>query len=500
MFLAASVLILVSILIGALIEAVERAHVIFTAEALLLFFLASVVCTALAASNQLTAQMAALFVNLFFLHRIPILYFSPELLDYPIYLGDSQKIIEAAAFDFLLCVAFLGLGISFVGLFRNYNPQHRNQMRRALITDPVRLLSLRADWGTLVRVSVPICLVLLIIQGFSLIYLDIGITGAVGSSNEFNTLLAITEMAKFILPVAIIGYLISTESGDLLLKKRSKTLLFLIILSLILIASRGAFFFMAISFYVGMRFLGLKNQNKYIRLIFILLLLSVITFPLITYSRYLLLDIDVPLLHFFNHFAFFRDISARLGAGVESYFLWFKYLSDGPQEKLPELYTLVFDAVNSLVPGEIINYDAGINYTKLQTYIGRPDQVGYQSVAYLEQVGGHGETPGTYGMAFILFGSLSFISFFFAGLLCAFLESSRISSFWKFYWTPYLLSTPWLVPSSGLIHQTIIIIALIIYCMQFRTNRASAIAIRRGIETPSMPRAGHSSATTGFET
>ncbi|MBI5330949.1 MAG: hypothetical protein HZB71_10090 [Betaproteobacteria bacterium] len=491
MLLATSLLISVSILLGALIEAARRSHDIFTAQALLLFFLASAVCTALAASRRLSAQLAALFVNLYFLHRIPILYFSPELMDYPFYLGNSQEIIEAAAFYFFLCISFLGLGISFVSMFQDYHASNHQAPRPAPITEPVRLFFLKADWRTLVRVSVPVGAVLLVIQAFALAYLGLGITGAVRESAELNSLLAITEMAKFLSPVAVFGYLVGLEQGDAILRKKSKILLGIILASYILVASRSTFFGLAISFYVGIRFLGLKSQGKYAKSLFALMALSALTYPLITYSRYLFLDLDVPFHEWFGNFHFLREVSGRLGTAVESYFLWFKYITEGPHERLPTLAIQIYDVVNALVPGEIIQYEPLVNYAKLQSYIGRPDQAFYQSVVFLEELGGSGENPGSYGMAFMLFGNLSFMGFLFAGMLCSSIESSRISSFWKFYWTPFILTTPWLVPSTAFVHQTIIISGLIFYSSwkRSRSARASANSIRRAIQAPSALRA-----------
>jgi hypothetical protein len=494
LFLAGSLVITLSTMWGAVVEANNNSHAIFTVESLLWFFLASVVCTVMAASRWLVPQLAALFANGYFLHRIPLLYFFPELMDYPVYLGGSQEIIEAAAFYFFLCMFFLGLGISFVRTFHGYSTRNRYSVRPVPIAEPVRLFALKVHWSTIVRVSVPVGAALLATQTFALVYLGLGIVGAVRTSDNLNTLLAITEMTKFLLPVAVFGFLVGIEREDGLLKNRSQMLLAIVLVSLILVASRAAALSIAISIYIGVRFLGLKSQGRYARAALILVSLGVIAYPLITYSRYLLNGDDVTFFGWFENFSPFRELSLRLGSAVESYFVWFKYLYfEGSQARLPTLAVLIFDAVNGLVPGELINYEALVNYSKLQPHIGRPEHSPYQTERFLNELGGGGENPGTYGMAFMLFGSLSFFSFFFAGLLCSFLESSRISVFWKFYWVPFLLTSPWLIPSTAFLHQTILITGLITYSsyMQRRSSRGSAIAIRRGIDTQSVLRTGN---------
>lgn len=494
LLLVSSLLITLSTMWGAVVEANKNSHAIFTVESLLWFSLASVVCTVMAASRWLVPQLAALFANLFFLHRIPLLYFSPGLIDYAVYLGGSQKIIEAAAFYFFLCVFFLGLGISFARTLHGYSARNRYSVRSVPIAEPVRVFALTAQWSTIVRVAVPVGAVLLVTQIFALVYLGLGIVGAVRTSDDLNTLLAITEMTKFLLPVAVFGFLVGLERGDGFLQKRSQMLLAIVLVSLLLVASRAAALSLAISIYIGVRFLGLKGQGRYARAALILVSLGIVAYPLITYSRYLLNGDDVTFLGWFENFSAFRELTLRLGSAVESYFLWFKYLHfEGSQVRLPTLAVLIFDAVNALVPGDLINYDELVNYSKLQPHIGRPEHSPYQTERFLNELGGGGENPGTYGMAFMLFGSLFFLSFFFAGLLCSFLESSRISVFWKFYWVPFLLTSPWLIPSTAFLHQTILITGLIAYSsyMQRRSSRSSAITIRRGIEAQSVLRTGH---------
>jgi len=313
-----------------------------------------------------------------------------------------------------------------------------------------------------VRISLLAGTILLTIQIFSLVKWDIGITGAVRDSAEMNTILAISEMTKFLSPIAVFGYLVSIDQDDPLLRRNSKVLLGIVIVSALLVASRAAFFALAISFYVAIRFLNQKNQRKYAHLLFRLMAIAIFVYPLITYSRYLFLDLEVPFSLWLSNFNFIREMSARLGVAVESYFLWFKYISTGAAQSLPTFAVQIYDAINSLVPGEIIQYEPLVNVAKLQLYIGRPEQTGYQSLEFLNELGGSGENSGSYGMAFIFFERFFFIGFFFAGLLCSILESSRVSSFWKFYWAPFLLTTPWLVPSAALVHQTVIISGLIV--------------------------------------
>ena len=458
-----SILITTTVTVEALFEAVYGSHPIFTAYSLFWFCLASIICTTMALSRQLVAQLWSLTLNLYFLHRIPLLYYAPDLLDYPNYLNRSQASIEEASLYFFVCVFFLWIGINFTELLFHQYKKRREDHHLPVIDGTLKLFSVTAEWEEIVRTSLLVGLALLAVQFFAMTYFNLGITGAVRLDETLNILLAFTQMVLFFTPIAIFAYLVGHARKNFELKKNAIRLFIIVIISNALLSSRGALLGIAFSAYVGIRFIGLPEQNKYTKSIFIILIMAFVLYPVITYTRYLYLDIDIKFFEWFANFNYMGEVSARIGSSVESYFLWFKYVSEGTQEQLTSLSTRIYDALNGLVPGDIVTYDPEINISKLQVAIGRPEVKAFQSVSFLEQLGGHGENAGMFGMLVIMFGPFFFISFFVVGLLTSIVEKSKVSPFWKYYWIPVLLSTPWVIPPVATVQQTILLIVVIVY-------------------------------------
>jgi hypothetical protein len=87
-FFLFSLLISISILYAIFNRLTSDIHPIFTIVSLLFFLFSSIVCTFLASLKIIVSQLSAIFINLYFLHRIPLLYFIPEWMDYPSYLSN----------------------------------------------------------------------------------------------------------------------------------------------------------------------------------------------------------------------------------------------------------------------------------------------------------------------------------------------------------------------------------------------------------------------------
>jgi hypothetical protein len=460
-----SVAISISLGFTVILEFFNQSHSIFTVVSLLFFLLSSIICSFFAFLPSISAQLFAILTNVYFLHRIPLLYYLPEWLDYPVYFYNAHDFIARSSILFFLCIFALAFGIlmSKIELLPRSVPA-RIASYRIANENFLSFFCFKASWRKILIASILISSFSLVIQIYAFFFINLGITGAIRNTtfNSFNTLLALSQLAKFFLPVGIFGltYALLIRSPDL--KIWSTVLISICLISLILIASRAIILGIIVYFYVAMRLLGLQNQRKYSLILFKLALFSIVLFPLISYSRYLFLRLDVSFVRYIMNLNLLEKISGRLGNAVESYFLWFKYITLGAQEQLLSIHKLFVSSVNGLVPGSIFTEPELVNIAKLQVVIGRPETIQYPA-EFLKQLGGHGENMGQYGQSFMLFGFFAPFAFFVSGFLVSKLEYSRIHIFWKFFWIPILLQTPWLIPTAATLKMFVMIIVIIMF-------------------------------------
>lgn len=440
-------------------------HSIFDFTALLFFLFSSIVCTFLASLRIIVAQLSSILINLYFLHRIPLLYFIPDLLDYPSYLLDSQVLIgESAIFFFFFCLALM-LGILSGKIFPSSGLIATSNSNDRISSDYcINFFSWVATWSDFLKMSIPLALLLLAIQIFALVWLQIGVTGLVYEDSSHTLILALSHLVRLFLPVGIFCFVLGLLNQDKKLKCQSIILTTICLISFAIIASRATFLNMAIAFYVAVRFLGIENQKKYAIWLIYFVFIAIVLYPIITFSRYILMDQEVTsIINYLLYFNFIENISQRLGVAVESYFLWFKYINIDPQEQLPSIKNLIIEAINSLVPGAIFAEDDLANISKLQVAIGRFDIPYYASNEFLEEIGGGGENPGIFGQTYLLFGALSPCAFFLSGFLATRLEYSNINIFWKYYFVPYLIITPWLIPTYATVQAILMWLSILCF-------------------------------------
>jgi hypothetical protein len=465
------------LVIAFFVELITDNHPIFNFKALLLFLFSSLVCTFLASIRSIVGQLSAILINLYFLHRIPLLYFIPDWLDYPSYLRDSQDFIEKSAIlFFFFCMALMSGILSAKVRFSKGFIAASKVNNRITPDHCISFFSCKAKWPDFLSASIAIAIILLIFQIYSLVEQGIGITGYVYEDTSHTVILAITHLVRFFLPIGIFCFALALLNQDKKLKSHAILLTCICLISFAIIASRSTLLNIAITFYVAVRFLGIENQNKYALSSAYLVLAAIVLYPIITFSRYILMDQEVAsIASYMSHFNFIENISQRLGVAVESFFLWFKYISIGAEEQLPSIQTLIIEAINSLVPGSIFPEEGLVNISKLQVAIGRFDVPYYAGLEFLEQIGGGGENLGTFGQAYLLFGSLSPVVFFVSGFLATRLEGSNINLFWKFYFIPYLMVTPWLIPTYATVQAILLWFGIVCFlCLKARLLRKSS--------------------------
>jgi len=443
---------------------VADSHQVYTFTSLSFFFLSSLVSILLSTRRILVAQLSSIMINLYFLHRVPLLYFMPEWLDYSSYLINSHEYINEASIFFFLDCLFLMIGIMggriFWGTLNNspLKVLHRGG------EECISYFIVRANWAEFLKTSNVVVGSFLLLQIFSLAAYKIGIIGYVYEDYSHSIILALSEITRYYLAIGIFCLFLGLHSNQEIILRRTIFLIFIVLLSYAIIASRAVILYAAIYAYIAIQLIGLERQQKYAALFIKLIFLAVILYPLITYSRYIFLDQEAPsFFTYFLQFNFIEEISHRLGASVESYLLWYKYMSINPHEQILSFKNLIIQCINGLVPGSIFSEEGLVNISKLQVGIGRSEVPYYVSDQFLNEIGGHGENPGVYGQAYILLKSLAPAAFFVSGFLAALLEGSNINTFWKFYWIPYLLTAPWLIPTPATLQPLVIWFFIIVY-------------------------------------
>lgn len=459
--LFSTVTIMLLILIALMGEVINQDHEFLSPLSLLFFFFTSIICITLALLPSVTAQFTALYYCVFFLHRVILVYFIPDWLDYKEYFLNSKDFIEGASIFFFFCMLALMFGFLIPLLSKSRNNSDKNLHINNLTY--ISFFKVKTSLFYLINYAILITLTLLIFQFYINIYLSIGRTGSLLIDNDFNIEIALILLIKSAIPVGIFGLVVSLNIQNKKNRNCSLILLLICLISALISTSRGVMLTFILYFYYAVCILEIKNQKKYIITLITIGAISIIFFPFITYLRAFLNEADYTLLEQIKAFTPIREISGRVGYGFEGYLLWYKYLELGSNESLPSIYSEIIRLINGFVPGEIFKEQELVNIAKLQVLIGRPEIPYYNTVEYLNQSGGgHGESIGAYGLAFLLFGFIAPLFFFTTGYLACLLEYSKINIFWIFYINLFLIATPSLLPTPTTLRETLFIICLIL--------------------------------------
>ncbi|MBU2620589.1 MAG: hypothetical protein KKE83_12990 [Proteobacteria bacterium] len=452
LFVLLSATILVSIGICLLFELfASEVHSIFSILSLLMFFVASAIITLLSFFRSISGQLFAVSTNIYFLSRVPILYLFPDHLDYQgVLLSQYANFEKGGLFVVLASLFFL------VGQIFPYTSQRTKKRRLAgeiSQTEAVatfRVFGLKIALETVVKSLFPILCILLVFQIYSIFVLNLGLTGG-EYARESAAIVRVSQLLPLFLPFVVYSSLAMSTVGSETGFRIAIASIIVVGASFVLLASRASVISFLFALYCAARFMGTRATYRQIVIGLMLLGLAVLVYPLISTSRLILIGVSV---NPFQGYEFPLDqlaaISNRVGTSFESFFLWFKLISEETVRPDYSVFVRIAELINSLVPGDLIEVSPYISVAKLQTMYGRFEVDFFSSAAYLEGLGGHGENPGQLGMAYILFGMFMPGSFFVIGALSRMIELSSFSPFWKFILIPSIIAGSDPLPSVAL--------------------------------------------------
>lgn len=473
LFVLFSVTILVSIGICLLFELfASGAHSIFSILSLLVFFVASAIITLLSFLKSISGQLFAVSTNIYFLSRVPILYLFPDCLDYQgVLLSQYANLEKGGLFVVLACLFFL------VGQILPYTSQRT--MRRRLagetsqseIMATFRVLGLKIPLETVVKSLFPILCILLVFQIYSIFVLNLGLTGG-EYARESGAIVRVSQLLSVFLPFVVYSCLAMATVGSEIGFRVAIASIIVVGASFILLASRASVVSFLFAVYCAARFMGTRATYRQIVVGLMIVGMAILVYPLISTSRLIFLGFPVdPFKGYELPIDQLAAISNRVGTSFESFFLWFKLISEETVRPDYSFFVRFVELINSLVPGDLIEISPYISVAKLQTMYGRFEVEFFSSAAYLEGLGGHGENPGQLGMAYILFGMFMPGSFFVIGLLSRIIELSSCSPFWKFILVPSIIASSDPLPSVALFTFVLLLYMLVLGLATVRAIR-----------------------------
>jgi hypothetical protein len=382
-------------------------HPWFTDETLVLAVLFAICVWVMSLKRAFFLDVVAIFFSIFFLQRIVVIYFRPEEMSYQeghlIY--SSQIFNEAIIFCSAIAIAIL-LGYLLATFIK------KGQKSKTINYD--RVFGIRYNFELLFKVYALFFFVSVILESYLMVGLKVGIT-ALDFDRQYAPLLRIVQIIQSlsILPILILA---SGKFGSNI-RKIALVLLILILFKLFFMdTSKAALISLCIIYFVCLNYTGVKVPQKYVIIgaalftftIFILapavmMLRTGIAVSAVTSSD--LQETVYMAKHLFTTpEQLFFGFMNRLGG-----FDWLTgFMTAGRDVFLPSasVSNNLIEIINSLVPGDLIELSPNyITISKLMPHILRGLDLGSYP--------GHAENMGGVGMAYLYFGKIGGVLFFF---------------------------------------------------------------------------------------
>ena len=399
-------------------------HPLYNERSILWIFLSSVVITFMLAHRSVTIKIVSILLIAFYIQRVIITYFFVDQFHYTNYLSFSTELIEAVSELFFYCVLSIVLGkyllkpfflVVINKFFSRKLPDYVN----------IRYFFFKVNFSRLSRFVAYFCIVTITLKICLLLIYSI-YTGVEYGANDVLIVWAMNFANGLTIFIIFAIIFFSSNKKE---NKIFKIALSFILLSAILVTSKGVFLQLALFVYICLCVLKKPVLPKtIISALLIVLITLFVLYPVFAALRNAL--IAEVFFFDFNQFygalqnAFFA-LSNRLGG-----FDWLTLWMSVPRSEIPPNATLLADiirTINMLAPGKIISQPDAIPLGKLQLVFGR----GHDSSS-VYTLGGHSETLAGIATAYTYFGILLAPLFFliWSGILTA-MESSRIHPFHK---------------------------------------------------------------------
>lgn len=384
-------------------------HPWFTDGTLLLAVMFAICVWLMSLKRAFFLDVMAILFSLFFLQRIVVIYFRPDEMSYQ----EGHLIFSSQVFNeaILYCTA-ISVAVLIGYLFAIYI---RKQEQKNITINYNRLFGIGYDFDLLFKVYALFLVASFIFEVYLMVGLTVGIT-SIDFDRQYAPLLRIVQIVQVLhfLPILVLA------SGKFSSGTR-KIAFFLLILFLarlvFLTASKAAILYLCVASIVCLYFCGKQISKKYLIIGFILFLFTIFVLaPGVTLLRAGFQGLaagsmninDVPYMMIDNYVLktdqLFFGFMNRMGI-----FDWVVgFMAVGRDAFLPSasIYNDLILIINSLVPGDLIDMSPDyVTISKLMPHILR----GWDLGSYP----GHSENMGGAGMAYLYFGKIGGVLFFF---------------------------------------------------------------------------------------
>ena len=409
-----SITLFFALLILILTVLLPSAHPFYTVESMLLAVFFALTVWMMSLARSFIMDLLALLFSAFFSQRIVTIYFFPASLDYQDYLSFSPENFTLAL-AFLSMSAFAALSGYLCAQIFPFTSRNSGILKLHTIA-PIKILGGKIPFDKLFPIYAYISISLVCFQIYLMMFWSVGVTGL-----PFDRKFAIFyRIANFFNGLGFLPFFacLSAEKNSKI-RKLAILVLSLIIVHAFLRASKGTILILILQYIICYYLVRGFIPKKYIQYAFMGLIVTIILSPLIMIIRaffvqYALLrnTIDAWNNVSFSEVFIFSDASfgflQRLGG-----FDWLLGLMNVGRESFPWWASLRGDllvVVKTLWPGDALMFIR--DYVPIEKII--PELLrGWNMEHHL----GHGDIMGGLGMAYVYWGPVLGVMFFFIWLL-----------------------------------------------------------------------------------
>lgn len=386
-------------------------HPWFTNEVLWLAVLFAFCVWLMALKKDFFLNIMAFFFSAFFLQRIVVIYFRPDQMSYQGHLKFSSQVFgEAILFCIAISIAIL------IGYFLAIYRIKDIQKQKPEVINFDKLFRIRYDFEHLFKVYSFFFFVAIILEVFLMVKFKVGLN-ALDFNRQFAPLIRIVYIVQTLcfLPILVL----TSGKFSPRVRKTAPYLVILILIRLIFFqTSKAAAISFCVIFFVCLHFCGRRVTKKYVVIGGILLVFTIFVLaPVTTILRsgiirlvtgvsnfsgvlqmvlyYCTLTVDRLFFSFMNRMGAFDWLVGFMTVGRDAFLPWASISND------------LIGILNSFLPGDLIKSSLGdMTISKLMPHI--------LSGWALGSYPGHAENMGGIGMAYLYFGKIGGVLFFFA--------------------------------------------------------------------------------------
>jgi len=451
------VLILVFVLFIDLLFSVNE-HQIYSLNSVVIMTLGSAILFLLSFSKNIVLKFICLISVIFITHRFAITYIYPTNLDYHKFVNFSKSDIEEALLIYLYSLFALVLAFfaSKIKLIKKDSRGIKFVKSSYEVNNSINTLGVRSDFNIQVKWILYIAIFFAFIKVYFFFSHNFGVIGNFYSEDLTYLMRFVTLSDILYFPIIFFYLYINKES--LPNKKFVVFSLIVVIFISIIMTSRALILVFILNAFLSCLILNIKIPRKYYIISALFLLLAVfVLFPLMTSLREVFIVGDLSKLKILSnsYSELVLKISARVGTGYDSWFLWFVQFKNVPFEQGTfSILNDFFRLINSFFIGDLVHVPDKGDLGKIQLNIGRGNNPS-------NQLGGNSESPGPISVAWIYFQNYHFIYWFVLYYFLLKIQDYNLHPFWVFF----IICTYAYGPSGNIVMQSSTFTFLVIFLL-----------------------------------